>query len=127
MIGWLTSFAIKRGLSATIAGWIGPAIYIAIAIAIFGAGWWTRDKVCDAARLKLENDQLKAEVSFLREQNRKADEAAKKDATQAEEDAITIADLDARIGELTDGMQNGDHVCLDAGSVDRLREFWGQK
>lgn len=125
-MGWLTGFLLKRGVSAGIVGWIGPALYVAAAIVIFSSGWFVRDKICDAARLKLENQQLKDELAFLREQNRKADEAAKKDAAQAEEDAIAIADLDARIRELTDGVEAGG-VCLDAGSVDRLRKFWGKK
>ena len=38
MISWLTKFALKQGLSAGIAGWIGPLIYVLIAAAIFSSG-----------------------------------------------------------------------------------------
>lgn len=127
MKGWLVSFLLKRGVSAGILGWIGPALYAIAVVAIFSAGVWVRGTVCDVARYKLENEQLKAQITFLEESNRKKDEAAKKDAEKAEEDAIAIADLEAQLGELTDGLPNKDLVCLDAAAVERLRKFWGQK
>jgi hypothetical protein len=81
-----------------------------------------RGEFCDAAALRQANDLLTKEIALLKEEKQRSEEAAEQDQETAISDAAVIADLDAKIKEVTDATVNGS--CLDAGDVDRLRGLW---
>lgn len=105
-------------------GWKGMLFGVGIAVAFgFAAGYYTKDKFCEAAAAREQIEQANDRIAALQDNIRLMREAADRDTQLAAADRERMAQLKeqhrAIVAEITV------RECLTRDDVERLQRGWG--
>jgi hypothetical protein len=102
--------------------WVKAVAVGALVIAVYGAGWKTRDAFCDAAAAKTALAAEQQIAADLRRQLTTYQQAAADDSLRALEDQQEINRLKEASDDLETRIGSGD--CLNADDTGELRAVW---
>jgi hypothetical protein len=102
--------------------WVKAIAVGALVLAVYGAGWKTRDAFCDAAAAKTALAAEQKIAADLRRQLTTYQQAQAKDNLQALEDQQDDNRRKEAANDIETRISDGD--CLTGGDVNELRSIW---